>query len=150
PEGDGPFSRPRFGLAFFFSGHALLGAGLLFLLCAQLVGWSWVPSVRPWGLQERPEIVTQPGLKLLALGLFLAGFAAYLYSDLVVRKIGVYVFLAAFCLLWSELLAMLAIPVVVPSEVIILVLAVTACAANLLAATQARDRNLARALPPLG
>ena len=149
-EDAGPFSRRRFGLAFFFSGHALLGVGLLVLLGAQMVGWSWSPSLRPWDLPERPAVVTEQGLKLLALGLFLAGFAAYLYSDLVVRKIGVYVYLAAFCLLWSELLALLALPVAVPSEAIILVLAVTACAANLLGASQTAESNLARALPPLG
>jgi hypothetical protein len=150
PEGEGPFSRRRFGLAFFYSGHALLGAGLLFLLGAQMVGWSWVRDFNNFGLAERPAIVTQQGLKLLALGLFLAGFAAYLYSDLVVRRVGVYVYLAAFCLLWSELLALLALPMTVPSEGIILMLALTACAANLLQASQAGRSNLARALPPLG
>ncbi len=150
PPGAGVFSREQFGLAFFFSGHALVGAGLLFLLGAQLVGWTWSPVVHPWNLAERPAIVTDAALKRLALGLFLAGFAVYLYSDLVVRRIGVYVYLAAFCLLWSELLALLAIDAVIPSEVVILVLALTACAANLLQASLGRRHNVARALPPLG
>jgi hypothetical protein len=150
PEGEGPFTRRRFGLAFFFSGHALLGAGLLFVLGAQLAGWTWTPALHPWGLAELPAIVTDQALKLLALGLFLAGCAAYLYSDLVVRKIGVYVYLAAFCLLWSELLAVLALDVAVPSEVIILVLALTACAVNLLQAAQGGRGGVARAVPPLG
>jgi hypothetical protein len=153
PEGEGPFSRRKFGLAFFFSGHALLGAGLLFLLCAQAAGWTWVPGLNPWGLEDRPAIVREEGQKLLALGLFLAGFVAYLYSDLAVRKIGVYVYLAAFCLLWSELLTLLLLlgrDVVVPSEAVILMLALTALAANLLQASQSGRGELARALAPLG
>jgi hypothetical protein len=147
PEGEGPFNRRGFGLAFFFSGHALLGAGLLFLLGAQLTGWLDI-ALQP--RMPRLAIITEQPLKLLALGLFMAGCVAYLYSDLVVRKIGVYVYLAAFCLLWSELLAMLAIPVVVPSEVVILVLALTACAVNLLQLSQDERGSLARAIPPLG
>ena len=38
PEGAGPFSRRRFGLPFFWSGQAVLGAGLLLVLGAQLTG----------------------------------------------------------------------------------------------------------------
>ena len=42
--GDGPFSRQRFGLAFFWSGQALLAAGLLLLLGAQIAGdWLYEP-----------------------------------------------------------------------------------------------------------
>ncbi len=43
-EGEGPFSRRRFGLAFFWSGHAVLGAGLLLLLGAQVWG-NWLYSL---------------------------------------------------------------------------------------------------------
>jgi hypothetical protein len=38
PEGDGPFTRKRFGLAFFWSGHLQLAAGLLLLLGAFVYG----------------------------------------------------------------------------------------------------------------
>lgn len=41
PQDEGPFSRGRFGLAFFWSGHALLAAGLL-----QVRGGN--PSTSPW------------------------------------------------------------------------------------------------------
>jgi len=85
-EGDGPFSRKRFGMACFWSAQVLLGAGFVLLLGAQLAGW--LPIAASW-LDQRPLIVTDPTQRLLAVGLVLAGAYAYLYSDLVVRRVGV-------------------------------------------------------------
>jgi len=72
PEGEGPFSRRRFGLAFFWSGQALLAAGLLLLLGAQLAGdWLYKPFFetlyQQWNL-VRPAVVTEHWGQLLALG----------------------------------------------------------------------------------
>src|SRR5262245_32687798 len=39
PDEESPFSRKRFGLAFFWSGHVVLAAGLLFVLAAQLLAY---------------------------------------------------------------------------------------------------------------
>ena len=71
PEGeDGPFSRRRFGLAFFWSAQVLLAAGLLLLLGAQLVGLLHGPILRHLGLVSRPSRTRPPALDVL---LVLAG-----------------------------------------------------------------------------
>ena len=86
---EGPFTRKRFGMAFFRSGQALLGGGLLFLLGAHLFGWMHpffkAHFLLHGVLAEPPAIVTEHALKLLSLALVLTGMAAYLYSDVVVR-----------------------------------------------------------------
>ncbi len=152
-EGDGPFSRKRFGMACFWSAQALLGAGLLLLLAAQLAGW--VPMAMSW-LTQRPLIDTDPTQRLLAVGLVLAGAYAYLYSDLVVRRVGVYVYFAAFMLLWAELLVIDLGRLTGHPSALIGVLALTSLAINL-AQALALGKNasegaakLARPLPALG
>jgi hypothetical protein len=164
PEGDGPFSRPRFGLAFFWSGQALLGAGLLVLLGGQLFGWlhplmpaELLGAMRTFGdgLDAIPRVVNDPALQTLALFLVLAGTYAYAYSDVVVRRVGVYIYLATFTVLWAEVLAVALVVnlygLTVGLEAVILILAVTALAANVLQATLARQSAaLARTGPPLG
>src|SRR5262249_23319043 len=110
PEREGPFSRQRFGIAFFWSGHALLPAGLLLVLCAQTAAnWLYEPLFKQHYLHrgaERTRIVTEPWGQVLALCLVVAGIYAYLSSDVVVRRVGIYVYLAAFCLLWAEILGL--------------------------------------------
>jgi hypothetical protein len=154
-EGDGPFSRRRFGLAFFWSGHAALAAGLLLLLGAQVWGnWllPWSESVYEYFGAKPPDIVTTESGKLLALCLVLAGTYAYAYSDLVVRRVGVYIYVAVFTLLWAEVLVLNLIPWQLPMmEVVIIALAVTGLAANwTLTSVAGKDSRLFRAGPPLG
>jgi len=138
PEGEGPFTRRRFGMAFFWSGHALLGAGLALLLGAQVFGWLHPALKGMWNLQaveglaQPPAIVTELGLRVLALALVLAGTYAYFYSDLVVRRVGVYIYLGVFTLLWAEVLVINLFTWSVPQEVVIVALALTALAVNLL------------------
>src|SRR5262249_31024933 len=91
PEGEGPFTRRRFGLAFFWGGQALLAGGLLLLLGGQVAGWLFDPLFHYLGLAEPPVIVSDPGLQLLAIVLVLAGTYAYVYSDVAVRRVGVYI-----------------------------------------------------------
>lgn len=94
------FSRTRYGLPVFWSGHVQLAVGLIALLGSQfaslLVSAEWFDEFS-W-----------PGNRLthdlgLAGGLWLAAAYAYLYSDLVVRRLGFYVYLAAGALVAAEL-----------------------------------------------
>jgi hypothetical protein len=136
PEIEGPFSRRRFGQAFFLSGHVLMAAGLLLILGAQLAGdWLYRPVFQP--LYERwhlgpPAIVAERWGQLLALGMILAASYAYFYSDMVVRRVGFYVYLAVFTLLWAEMLVIELLAMRVTTEAAIVALALTGLAANLL------------------
>lgn len=97
PPNDSPFSRKKFGLAAFWSGHLQMGVGLLLLLHAQMVGWLRLPFESflgyEWGDIAKGGAAVQTGL------LWLVATYVYLYSDLVVRRIGVYIYLAAVSLL---------------------------------------------------
>jgi hypothetical protein len=140
--GDGPFSRQRFGLAFFWSGQALLAAGLLLLLGAQIAGdWLYQPFFKQFYEAMKhgpPAVVTDPAGRTLALILVVVAIYAYAYSDLIVRRVGVYIFLAVFALLWAEVLAIQLLPIPMTTEVVIIALAVTALAANLFAPSASR------------
>lgn len=135
PEIEGPFSRQRFGQAFFQSGHALLAAGLLLVLGAQAAGdWLYKPLFErlyeSWN-HGPPAIVAEPWGPFLALALVLAGTYAYFYSDIVVRSVGRYVYSAVFTLLWAEMLVIELIADQVVAEAAIIAFALTALAANL-------------------
>ena len=113
----GEFDRRRFGLPLFWSGHAQLATGLLCLLGSQALGW----VSEPLGIDWPGNLLTRNNL--LAGGLWLAGTYLYLYSDLVVRRVGVYTYFAAFSLLMAE------VAVLMPHlnhEGLIAVLAITA------------------------
>lgn len=154
-EGEGPFSRRRFGLAFFWSGHAVLAGGLLLLLGAQICG-GWLfelfkPIYDSYDAGQ-PVIVTAEWGKMLALCLVLAGTYVYAYSDLVVRRVGVYIYVAVFCLLWAEVLILNLLPWKMPiTEVAIITLSATALAANLaLTKLTSGNSRLLRVSPPVG
>jgi len=143
PDGE-PFTRKRFGLPFFWSGHAQVGAGLL---GTQLLGWlsDFPGSQRFLGVSWPGNWLTE--YYLLAGGLWLAGVYAYLYSDLVVRRVGVYTCLAAFCLVMAE--ATIA-GRWLQAEGWIGVLALTALGVNLLQIFGAKtDERIGRVLPSL-
>lgn len=151
-ENDGPFSRKRFGLAFFASGHVLLGSGLLMVFIAQLAGdWlydAWFHSVY-LSFQAVPSPICGPQ-RWLALVLVLAGIYAYIYSDIVVRKHGAYIHFAAALLLWAEVLVVQLLHLTLGLDAIIAVLAVTSLAVNLIQATMTRDQKMTRAFPVFG
>lgn len=149
---EGPFSRRRFGLAFFWSGHALLAAGLLLVLGAEVAGdWLYEPVFKPlyqkWQAGPSP-IVGE--LRWLALCLVAAGTYAYTYSDLVVRRKGVYVHVAAFTLMWALVLAIQVAHLALGVDALIAVLALTALAINVVQATALRDSPYTHAFPLLG
>jgi hypothetical protein len=155
PEGESPFSRRRFGMAFFWSGQGLLAAGLLLLLGAQVAGgWLYEPIFRPiysYFGGSQPLVVTQYADRLIALALVVAATYAYLYSDFAVRRIGVYVYLAAATTLWAEVLLIDLVHHEIQPELIISILALTALAANLIERpAQARGSAFSRTMPPLG
>jgi hypothetical protein len=152
PEQDGPFGRRRFGLAFFWSGHALLAGGLLLVLGAEIAGdWLYQPVFESFykQLQAVPSPIVRD-LRWLALVLVVAGTYAYIYSDLVVRRVGVYVHIAAATLLWSLVLGLQLLHVPLGTDALIAVLAVVALAVNGSRATLFRDSPYARAFPVLG
>ncbi len=147
----------------------LFGAGLLLLLTAQVVGYLFPyfgPSFQDVGLEAPSPITTDRGLRIPALLIVLTGTYAYLYSDLVVRRIGMYIYLAAVTLLWAELLAIQLLNVQLNEELVIIVMSLTALAVNSAQPLVARraaaadpeskeslgflSRSLTRACQPLG
>jgi hypothetical protein len=131
----GDFTRRKFGLPFFWSGHVGLGLGLALVLGAQLYGW-WYQFAIPTGLPGPASLTVDLRLKVLALLLVLAGTYAYLYSDLVVRRVGFYLFGAVLTILWAEVLVIDLVAVKVSSVVYPLTFAATGLA--LLAAGRGR------------
>ncbi len=152
PEQDGPFGRRRFGLAFFWSGHALLAAGLVLVLGAEIAGdWLYKPIFE--GLYQQLQVTPSPivgELRWLALALVVAGTYAYLYSDLVVRQVGVYVHIAAATLLWALVLTVQLLHLTLGLDALIAVLAVTALVVNGSQATLLRDSRYTKAFPVFG
>jgi len=61
-----------------------------------------------------------------------AGSYAYFYSDIVVRRLGLYVYLGVFTLLWAEMLVIRMVADRVPAESAIIALALTGLAVHLL------------------
>lgn len=152
PDIEGPFSRRRFGLAFFWSGHVVLAAGLLLVLGAQIAGW-WLYEPFFKRVYERLEATPSPivgELKLLAFALVVAGTYAYIYSDVVVRRLGVYVHIAAGTLVWAEVLLIDLLKLKLGVDALIAVFAVTSLAVNLLQYKVTRDHKMTRAFPVFG
>lgn len=151
-ENDGPFSRKRFGLAFFASGHVLLGSGLLMLFIAQLAG-DWLYATWFESLYRSMNAVPSPicgSQRWLALLLVMSGTYGYIYSDIVVRRHGAYIHFAAALLLWVEVLLVQLLHLNLGLDAIIAVLSVTSLVVNLAQATVTRDQKLTRAFPAFG
>jgi hypothetical protein len=154
----GPFSRKRFGLAFFFSGHALLAVGLMLVFFAEFFGnWLYEPIFKEAYrlLKAEPSPIARASatlgdLRWLAILLVAVGTYAYVYSDLVVRKLGVYVYIAAFTLCWLLALCLEYFHFGFGIDVAIVVLAVASLVINILNNTVLKDNPVARALPYLG
>lgn len=125
PPDAGTFTRRRFGMPLFWSGQAQAGAALILLLTTQVAGWLVDPAHRFLEWTWTGNWLTQ--YYVLAGGLWLAGTYLYLYSDLVVRRVGVYCYLAAFCLVMAEVTV---VGVRLEAEGLIAVLAITALAIN--------------------
>lgn len=145
PEGEA-FTRTKFGLPAFWCGQLQLAAALVVLAVTQAASLLLEPLGNIFEIPAAGIPLTNS--RWVAGCLWLAGAYAYVYSDLVVRRNGVYTYLAAICLVLAEVtLVGLDLWGV---EGLIATLAITATAIGLLAkAIPARESRVARAVPPL-
>jgi hypothetical protein len=100
PDDSAEFSRKRYGLPLFWSGQVQLAASLIILLGSQLLGWFVEPATTILGWTWQGNLLTTN--HVLAAAIWLAAAYAYLYSDIVVRRVGVYFALAGFSLMMAE------------------------------------------------
>jgi hypothetical protein len=149
PVLDSPFSRDRFGMAFYWSSQGLFAVALLLLLGAQFVGWLHDPVFKFFGMREPPDVSKKEFLPW-TLFIVLAGTYAYIYSDLVVRKIGIYLYLAAITLLWAEIQLLVLFTPDHLETVVIITLALTGLAVNLLHTSLQGKHDFLRTVVPLG
>jgi hypothetical protein len=147
PADDAQFPRRRFGLPLFWSGHVQIAASLLILLASQTLGWLIGPVHQLTGFEWAGNLLTNN--YLLATGIWLAGMYAYLYSDLVVRRVGIYLVLAGVSLVMAEITLMLGFDI--RAEWILAAMAVTSVAINYFARQwPGAYPNVERFVPPLG
>jgi hypothetical protein len=127
----------------FWSGHAQLAASLLILLAAQTIGWlpeDAIELLGRWGFQLSQS-------RLLAGGIWLAAAYAYLYSDFVVRRVGVYTYLAALAFVMAQVSLL---GFTLGGEGLIIVLAMTSAAASVAHHfTTTASEKIDRAIPPV-
>ncbi|TWT37092.1 hypothetical protein KOR34_20390 [Posidoniimonas corsicana] len=128
--GDGPFSRQRFGLAFFQSGHVVMAVGLAVLLVGRLVGRLYDPVFAELGLFEAPDVAAVAKVKLMALGLALVGAYTYFYSLFNHQGGARYAYSGIVALLWCEVIALDLVAQPLTEQLLVVVLASTALAAN--------------------
>lgn len=150
--GDGAFTRAKFGMAFFWSGHVQLAVGLILLLSAQVAGdWLYPFWFKPVfdELQAIPSPVCDR-LRWLALILVLTGTYAYVYSDLFVRKRGIFIHIAAFTVLWAEVLGVQIVNLKLGVDAVIAILAATSLLSHLAKFFLGRDNQYTRSLPVFG
>ncbi len=151
-DGEGAFSKKRFGLAFFWSGHVLMAAGLLLVFAAQLSG-DWLydlwfkPVFASWEATPSPICGE---LRWLALVLVAAATYGYVYSDLMVRRLGVYINIAAFTLLWAEVLAVQMLNLNLGVDAVIAVLAFTSLVVHVVQSNVQVDDKYTRSFPAFG
>ena len=106
----------------------------------RLVGWLFDPARDFFGVTWFGNSLTQS--TILATSLWLAGAYAYAYSDLVVRRVGVYTILAALCGVLAEVTL---VGMKLQAEGLIAILALTAVAANVVhMRVNRKDHSLSR------
>lgn len=147
PESNSEFPRQKYGMPLFWSGQAQTAVALIILFGSQTLGWMNDLIRDLYGSGFQGNLLSTNSL--LAGGLWLAGAYLYLYSDLVVRRVGYYIYVAAFSLL-------MAIITLVgwqldSLEAVIIVMSVIALIANL-AKSKVSDENkqFIRVSAPLG
>jgi hypothetical protein len=127
PAEESEFPRRRYGLPLFWSGQTQIGVALVTLLGSQLASWLKTPAEALFGLVWSENLLTTH--HLVAAGIWLAAVYAYLYSDLVVRRLGVYLALAGASLIMAEITLLLGYEV--RAEWIMTVMAATSVAVNI-------------------
>lgn len=143
PEGE-PFSRKRFGLPLFWTGQLQLAAALVTLVGTQLLALVLAPGQKYFDTEWAGNGLTQHDW--LAGALWVAGAYAYLYSDLVVRRLGWYLYAAVGCLIGAELTI---IGTRLSPEWMIAIPAFTAVLITLLSTRMGEKEGIAHRLPPL-
>lgn len=125
---------------------------LVMLFIAKLAGdWLYEPIFRfvlPSAVKVKSPICGE--LQWLALTLVLLATYAYVYSDLVVRRVGSFIHLAALTLLWAEMLGVEMLNLKLGVDAVIAVLAVTSLAVNVLQGSLTKDLKLTRTFPLFG
>lgn len=149
PDGE-PFDRKRFGLPLFWCGQVQLVAAIAALIGSQLLALILAPEQRWFTTTWLGNGLTQHAW--LAVGLWFAAAYVYIYSDLVVRRLGWYLYAAVLCLIGAELTFIGNHHL--PAEWMIAIPAFTALLITLLAAQLSKeeataDSGIARRLPPL-
>ncbi len=133
--GDGPFSRGRFGRAFFRAGHIVLGCGLLLLLGGQLTSIYYDSLFsESWRPFSAPEIARLTHLKWVACGLTVLAAYAHGYSRWILGRSFFHAVLSIACMLWSGWIVLDILGVQLTATLAILVLAISATAGYLLVA----------------
>lgn len=139
------FSRSRFGLPLFWCGQVQLAAALCVLAGTQLGGN--IVALGNW-FELPADGVPLTNSRWVPGMLWLAGAYAYGFSDLVVRRIGLYTYLAAVSLVMAEC-TLIGFDLL-GTEGLIATLALTATAVSLLSMlVQPTEERFARAVPPL-
>ena len=146
------FSRERFGMAFFWSGHVQLAAGLLLVLGAQVAG-DWFYNLgfhhvySSLNAQPSPICGELRWLSLILVGL---GIYGWVYSDIAVRRKGVFLHVAAVGLLWMEVLVLQMFNVSLGVDAVIAILATSSLLTHLVHAKFGESARLTRTLPAVG
>ena len=117
------FNRRKFGLPLFFSGQAQLAIGMVGTLSLQVLDWTLKPAAGDWCYSH---LANTPAL---AGGLWLAAAYLWLYSDVAVRRLSVYTYLAALSLVLAEVTLLYTY---LPLEVLVIALSATAIAVQVL------------------
>jgi hypothetical protein len=139
------FTRGRFGMPLFWSGHIQLGLSALILLGTQIVLWLARPDRALIPIVWDGNWLTDSSLLVGALWLGMT--YAYLYSDIVVRRSGIYSYLAAFCFLMAVITV---VGFNLQLEWLVAILALTAVAVNLVRAyVVTPTAKMSRAIPPM-
>jgi hypothetical protein len=126
----GPFSRAKFGRAFFQAGHVSLAAGLALLIGGHVSGWFYDAWFAELNWFAKPAVATQTNLKLIALMLSLGGVYSYLYSQLVVAQRGRYTASAVLSLVWSAMVVVDLLNIPLTMEVLALGASIAALLAS--------------------
>jgi hypothetical protein len=144
PEDAETFTRKRFGLPLFWCGQVQLVAAVITLLGSQALAFILAPDQQWFASTWHGNWLTQN--PWLAGGLWLAAAYAYLYSDLMVRRVGWYLYAAVACLIAAEVTF---IGSRLPAELMIAIPAFTALLITLLVSRTGEKELLARRLPVL-
>ncbi|QDU90395.1 hypothetical protein Pla175_37990 [Pirellulimonas nuda] len=103
PAAPGPYSRERFGTAFFRAGHIVMASGLVVLLTGCVTGWAYDSYFVGWDF-ARPDVASVAQARLAALALVVLGAYSYGYSQVVAPRGRAFAKAAVLMLLWGEVL----------------------------------------------